>query len=224
MTQTRMTPKRMDELRAMIQEAKAPDEEFPNAEITGTISMDVEELELILTELREVTRERDESRAANSLCRGCNESLVWQGGIFRCTDCEAEFHKHCLKKHCVDDLEEARKERDQAIRERDEAKADAEHERVRLASAGVAALGYLNPGEVKPDDYDHSASLDDVFRLRAELNSYRDRYTKLWNAAFRVNFLSGRDGENSKEAKSALIDLACVLQADDEAEKEMVKS
>jgi hypothetical protein len=48
-----------------------------------------------------------------------------------------------------------------------------ERERVRLAGCGVAALGYVKDDEMKPGDYGHSASLDDVLRLRAREAHYR---------------------------------------------------
>lgn len=45
-------------------------------------------------------------------------------------------------------------------------KAAAEQARVQLAGCGVAALGY--PVDVKPGDYGHSASLEDVKKIRKE--------------------------------------------------------
>ena len=45
-------------------------------------------------------------------------------------------------------------------------KTDHEQTRTKLAATGVAALGYVKPGEVKQGDYAHSASLDDVMRLK----------------------------------------------------------
>jgi regulator of replication initiation timing len=47
-------------------------------------------------------------------------------------------------------------------------KNELEQDRVRLAGCGVAALGYVQADELKPGDYGHSASLDDVMRLRLE--------------------------------------------------------
>jgi len=48
------------------------------------------------------------------------------------------------------------------------AKDDLEHEQVRLAGCGVAALGYSasNGKDLKPGDYGYSASYGDVLRLR----------------------------------------------------------
>lgn len=54
---------------------------------------------------------------------------------------------------------------EQAERERDEARADAERERMRLAGCSVAALGYYKRGDAIAPEYG-SGSLDDVIALR----------------------------------------------------------
>jgi hypothetical protein len=60
---------------------------------------------------------------------------------------------------------------------------DAERERVRLAGCGVAALGYVKDGELKPGDYGHSASRDDVLRLRQERDELAEQNALLWKVA-----------------------------------------
>lgn len=58
-------------------------------------------------------------------------------------------------------------------------KEEAEKARVQLAAAGVAALGYVKEGEINPGDYGHSASLDDVMRLRKENEVLRKKGSPL---------------------------------------------
>ena len=65
----------------------------------------------------------------------------------------------------------------QAERERDEARDDAERERVRLAGCGVVAMSDTPESaarhRAKPGDYGHSASMDDVARRVDECMSLR---------------------------------------------------
>lgn len=56
---------------------------------------------------------------------------------------------------------------------------ECERERVRLAGCGTAALGYSG-AEVKPGDYAHSASYDDVMRLRARADAAEARLASVY--------------------------------------------
>lgn len=53
-----------------------------------------------------------------------------------------------------------------AVKEYNDLLDELEKERVRLAGCGVAALGYHHANSLSIGDYGHSASLDDVIKLR----------------------------------------------------------
>jgi hypothetical protein len=81
--------------------------------------------------------------------------------------------------------------------------ADLDRERVRLAGCGVAAIGDKSALDVKPGDYAHSASLDDVVRLRARADKLSDVVRKmklaLWDARHYVMHHPSPDYETGKE-------------------------
>ena len=58
--------------------------------------------------------------------------------------------------------------------ERDALKEELEHERVRLAACGVAAMGYEDKNPLEPGDYGYSASYGDVLRFRGQILAERD--------------------------------------------------
>jgi hypothetical protein len=76
-----------------------------------------------------------------------------------------------------------------------------ERERMRLASAGVAALGYHKPGDPMAPEY-HSATMDDVWALQAKLTAAEARLTSMARTAARF---AQRDDMSDEEAVRALL-------------------
>lgn len=70
----------------------------------------------------------------------------------------------------------------QATKRDEEAEAELDRERMRLAACGVAALGYFNGCH---DDY-RSGSLDDVLQLNAQLTAANERLAKVRDALTRL--------------------------------------
>ncbi len=75
---------------------------------------------------------------------GCGEVFVYAGEVFRCTDCEVPFHKHCARKHF------AASQTNEGIRDMERNIADFVLERLDAGDSPFDVVKAVRSGKWKP--------------------------------------------------------------------------